>query len=124
MANLQQYTKATVYINGLKLSQEASVTIRRMSNSQAVDTVDLGYAGESPGAARTEIEVSNAVPSVDFELNPGEFINQVEIVEVSVFAANSTLTVKGFIISDNFSHAVNTASKLDFSFRGGPSDWE
>lgn len=124
MANLQQYSKAVVYINGSVLSEEASVSIKRNSGSQAVKTVAKGYAGESPGAPMTEISVSNAVPSSDFELNTSDFINLLNEVEVTIFAAGRTLTVKGFIISDNFDHAVDTEAKLSFEFRGGPSNWE
>lgn len=123
MSNLQKYTNAIISWNGVTLSQESSVTVKRTSNSQAVKTVALGYAGESPGAAMTEITVSSAVPSSDFELDPGQFINAVEQGELSVFAAGRTLTVQGFIIDDNFSHAVDTESKLEFNFRGGPSFW-
>lgn len=71
----------------------------------------------------TEITVSNAVPAIDFELDPGTFINEVAEVEISIFAAGRTLTVKGSIIDDNFSHAVDTEAKLEFNFRGGPSVW-
>lgn len=123
MGNLQKYTKAIISVNGTVLSQESSVTVKRTSNSQAVKTVALGYAGESDGAVMTEITISNAVPSVDFELDPGQFINLVEEVEISIFAAGRTMTVSGFIIDDNFSHAVDTESKLEFNFRGGPSVW-
>ncbi|MDI3282114.1 hypothetical protein [Polyangium sp. 15x6] len=124
MANLQQYTKAVVYVNSSVLSEEASVTIKRTSGSQPVKTVAKGYAGESPGSPMTEITVSNAVPSADFELNPGQYINLLDIVEVTIFAAGRTLTVKGSIIDDNFSHAVDSEAKLEFNFRGGPSDWQ
>lgn len=123
MSNQQQYSKAVVYVNSNVLSEEASVTIKRTSGSQAVKTVAKGYAGESPGSPMTEITVSNAVPAIDFELDPGTFINEVAEVEISIFAAGRTLTVKGSIIDDNFSHAVDTEAKLEFNFRGGPSVW-
>lgn len=124
MANLSQYSKAVVYINSLVLSEEASVTIKRSSGSQPVKTVAKGYSGESPGSPMTEITISNAVPAADFELDPGQFINLVDIVEISIFAAGRTMTVKGFIIDDNFSHAVDSEAKLEFNFRGGYASWE
>jgi len=125
MGNSQTYTKATIYLNSNQLTQETSVTIKRESGSQPVKTVALGYAGESPGSGMTMISVSNAVPTADFEVNPGLFFVKADIpVEISIFAAGKTLTVKGSIFSDNFSHAVDGASKLDFEFRGGPADWE
>lgn len=124
MANLQQYSKAIIYVNSNVLSEEASVTIKRSSNSQPVKTTAKGYAGESPGAAMTEITVTNAVPAIDFEFNPGIFINELDNVELTIFAAGRTLTVIGSIIDDNFSHAVDSEAKLEFSFRGGPSNWQ
>lgn len=124
MANLSQYTKAVVYINDSALTEEASVTIKRSSGSQPVKTVAKGYSGESPGSPMTEITISNAVPAADFQLDPGNFINLLDIVKVTIFAAGRTMTLKGFIIDDNFSHAVDSEAKLEFNFRGGPANWE
>lgn len=123
MANLQLYTAANVYINGSLLSEEASVTVNRSTNSQQVITVAKGYAGESPGAAMCEITVESAVPAADFELDPSTFMGELQVVEFTVFAAGNTLTFKGFIISDNFSHAANTESKLTFNARGQFAEW-
>lgn len=124
MANLETYTKATVYVNSSLLSEEASVTIKRMSGAQPVKTTAKGLAGFSPGAPMMTISVSNAVPSADFELDPGQMIADIETVEVTIFAAGRTLTTKGAILDDNFSHAVETASKLDFEFTGQMAQWE
>ena len=124
MANLQNYSKATVTWNSLLLTEESSVSIRRLSGAQQVKTVAKGFAGLSPGAAMMEIQISNAVPSADFELNPGPAIQQLEVGEMSVFAAGRTLTTKGFITDDNFTHAVETPSKLDFTVVAQFADWE
>ncbi len=70
-----------------------------------------------------EITVESAVPADDFELNPGKFMADLSVVEFTVFAAGNTLTFKGFIISDNFSHAANSESKLSFQARGSFADW-
>jgi hypothetical protein len=122
--NLQLYTKATVYIDGSLLSEEASVSVDRSTGSQPVKTTAKGYAGESPGAPMMEIEVSNAVPAADFELNPGEYMANLESCEVTIFAAGSTLTATMFIYKDNFKHAVESQSNLSFSARGPFGDWE
>jgi hypothetical protein len=124
MSNVQTYTKAVVYVNSNLLTEESNVTVKRESGSNEVKTVAKGYAGESPGAPMTMITVRNAVPSADFEFNPGLNINRSEEVEVSIFAAGKTLTVVGFIISDNFTHGVGNQAELEFEFRGGPSDWQ
>lgn len=120
---LQLYTLGEVYVNGAKLAEEAQMSISRKTNSQAVLTVARGYSGESPGAAMTDISITNAVPAAAFELNPGSFMGQLKVVEFTCFAAGQTLSFKGFIIEDNFSHAVNSEAKLEFKARGEFSDW-
>lgn len=120
----KRYTKAVVYINGNLLTEESTCTVKRTDGGNTVKTVAKGFAGRSPGAPMTAITVKNAVPSVDFEFNPGAFMGNTEPVEVSVFAAGKTLTVTGFITSDNFQHGVEAAAELEFEFEGGFSDWE
>jgi hypothetical protein len=121
---LQLYTTAEIYVDGAKLTEEAQIAVNRKTNSQAVTTAAKGYAGESPGAPTTEITVTNAVPGADFELNPGPFMQQLKVKEFTFFAAGRTLTFKGFMIEDNFTHAVNTESKLEFRARGEFADWK
>lgn len=122
-SSLQLYTAASVYVNGSLLAEEASVQVKRATNSQQVITVAKGYAGESPGAAMCEVTVESAVPADDFELNPGKFMSELAVVEFTIFAAGNTLTFKGFVTEDNFSHAANSESKLSFSARGSFADW-
>lgn len=123
MSNLQKYTKATVYWNGTLLSEESSVTVKRVSGAQPVKTTAKGFAGMSPGAPMLSISIDSAVPSSDFELNPGPIIENLEDGEITVFAAGRTLTSKGFITDDNFTHAVESQSKLSFEFTGQFADW-
>ena len=122
--NLQLYAKASVYVDGSLLSEEASVTIKRTTGAQVVKTVAKGFAGVSPGAPMLTISVENAVPSADFELNPGDYMTNLDVVEVTIFAAGNTLTSKGFILEDNFSHAAETQSKLTFEYTGQYADWQ
>jgi len=119
----QLYTLAEVYWNGRKLAEEASVKVARDSKAQVVATVARGFAGMSPGAKDISISVENAVPAADFELNPGEYIDGLVAGEITVFAAGKTLSSKGFIIKDDFSHAVNSEAKLSFDFVGEFADW-
>ena len=124
MSEFQLYASAAVLVDGLFLTQESSVQVQRATNSQAVNTVALGYAGETPGAPMVEITVSSAVPSADFELNPGKFMKRLQECEIGILGpGGKQLTARGFIISDNFQHAVNSASSLEFSFRGKMVDW-
>ncbi len=125
MADFALYTLAFVLVDGMLLAQEGSVTVSRSTNSQPVNTVALGYAGESPGASMVEITVKNAVPSADFEMNPGKYMKAMKEVEIGVLGpGGKQLTARGFIISDSFEHSVGSESSLSFQFRGKFKDWE
>lgn len=125
MSEFQLYALAYVLVEGAILTQEGSVTVNRSTNSQPVSTVANGYSGESPGAPMVQIQVKNAVPSADFEMNPGRYMKGLKEVEIGVLGpGGKQLTARGFIIEDTFSHAVNSESSLDFTFRGKFKDWE
>jgi len=125
MPALQLYSLLFVSVNGGLLTEEGSVDVTRTTGSQAVTTVAKGYAGESPGAQMCEISVTNAIPSADFEFNPGPFMAALNAVEIGVIGpGGKQLKAKGFIIQDTFTHAVNTESKLSFRFRGQFADFE
>lgn len=120
---LQLYTLVSCYVDGTLLAEEVSVSIDRNTRAQEVLTVAKGFAGLSPGAAMMMITIDNAVPSADFELNPGPRMKALAVVELTLFAANRTLTTKGFFIEDSLSHAVNSESKLNIKFAGEMADW-
>lgn len=123
---MQLYSLAQVYINGSLLAEEASVTIDRDTKALPVMTVAKGFSGMSPGAPMMSIQVENGVPAAGFELNPGQFMSisgGLQVVEVSIFAAGQLLTTKGFVVSDNFQHAVNQEAKLKFSITAQFADW-
>ncbi len=125
------YAIGEIYINSKLCAQEASMTFSRKTNSQAVLTVALGYAGESPGAPMCEVEVTSAVPAAGYEIDPGDFMGStgddqttgLQVVKFTLFVAGQTLAFKGFIIEDSFSHAVNSEAKLSFKARGEFSLW-
>ena len=125
---LQIYSIGVLYVNGSALAEEVSMKIGRDARAQEVATVMKGFAGMSPGAGMTTIDVENGVPAADFELDPGKFFavgqGTLSVVELSAFVAGRTLSVKGFITKDNFSHAVNGEAKVTFSFIGEPATWK
>ncbi len=114
----QLYTLAFVTVAGKLLTEHTEAQVNRSTNSQQVATVAKGYAGESPGAPMVEIDVTNAVPAADFEMDPGPYMANLDVVEIGVLVAGKQLIASGFIISDSFSSGVNTESKLSFKFRG------
>ncbi len=123
MSSLQIYTLAFVTVGGALLTEQASVTVHMRTNSNPVNTVAKGYSGESPGAANCEIQVKNAVPSADFELDPTPFMKSLQVVEIGVIAAGKQIVVPGFIVESTFQHGVNQEATLEFSFRGVFPEW-
>jgi hypothetical protein len=131
---LVQYARATISVDGKDLFEEASVTISRATNSQAVSTVHWGYNGETPGAPMCELSVDNAVPSSAIEFDPGPYMLALTSVGgpgpngikfVIDVPGGPTMQFDGFIVSDNFSHAINSSSKITFSARGRfETTWE
>lgn len=122
--NLQNYTLVHAYVDGSLLTQASSVSIARKSAAQPVNTIVEGFAGMSPGSPMMEISIENAVPSADFELNPGLGIQRLTVYEFTFFAAGRTLTTKGYVTDDNFSGAVDTPSKLAMTIMAQFADWE
>jgi hypothetical protein len=121
------YTLAFVTINGTLMAQEQDVTVTRTTNSQAVSTVGLGYAGESPGAAMCTIDVENAVPQAGFEYDAGQSMLSLTPVKLFVLGPGGVppqqLKFTGQIIQDTFGHGVNKAATYRFSARGSFVTW-
>jgi len=123
--NLQLYSLLYATIEGSLLTEEASINITRSTNSQPVNTVAKGYAGESPGAPMVEIDIDNAVPAADFEFDPGDNMATLTPAEVGVVGpGGKRLVAKGFIISDTLKHAVNSESMQGIKFRGRMPGWK
>jgi hypothetical protein len=119
MANLQLYTLLYVTVNGRLLTEHAEVTVNHNSNASPVNTVAKGFAGVSSGAPVWEIDVTNAVPSADFEFDPGESISENDVVEIGVVGPGGKTGVsKGFILSSSLSHGVGREASLSFHFMG------
>lgn len=124
MAQSQLYSLAFVTVNGKLLTEEADVTVNRNTGAQPVNTVAKGFAGVSQGAATVEIDVTNAVPSADFELDAGPFMESLQDVEIGVIVAGKQMIAKGFILSDTFAHGVGKESSYSFKFHGAFAKYE
>ncbi len=123
MAN-KIYTSAALYINNQLLSEAIDLTINFNGNHQRVSTMARGFAGMSKGAPVLEISCNNATPEAGFEFDPSIYINNVQEIKITVFAAGQTLTTKGFIESGSFTKGVDSAASLSMSFVGPPAIWE
>lgn len=122
--NLQTYTLAYVYVDGLLMAEESSLTLGRKSNSQQVNTTAKGYSGESPGSILMDGSFEAAVPATGFELDVSRSIRELRVHEFQFFAANAVLTTKGYFLEDSFNHAVDSASKISYTLRLEYADWQ
>lgn len=110
----QLYSLIYASVDGLLLTEEASITITKNAGLNPVFTVAKGFAGMSQGAPTVEIDVDNAVPSADFEFNPDAKMLEGQTVEIGILMAGRQTVVTGFITSATYSHSVNAESKMSF----------
>jgi hypothetical protein len=122
--NSQNYTNILVYFDDALLTQQNKVSVRRSTGSSPVPTTALGYGGESPGVGMTEIDVSNAVPSLEMEFDPGRQMKLLKRGKITLLAAGKTLSVMGQVYEDGMDGGVNEATGFSFKFRGPFSEWQ
>lgn len=100
------------------LAQEQEVDITRNTQSQAVETVALGYAGESPGAPMMEVDIVNAIPANGFEFDAGPSMLLLIPAKIQVLGpGGKSVKGNGFIISDSIRHGVNQQARYSFRAR-------
>ncbi len=112
------YSLIYVAVNGSLLTEHLTVSMRRITAAQVIKTVAKGWAGLSPGARFCEIDVDNAIPSSNFELDPGLFMQSLQNVEIQLQLASKQGVSKGFIVEDSFKGGVDSPSGLSFKFLG------
>lgn len=117
-ADPQLYTLIYVTADSGLLSEEASVSMSRSTNSHPSTTVAKGYAGETPGAPTIELDITNMVPAAGIEFDAGEYMATMTPVEMGLLSHGKQLTFRGFIIGDSLKHSVNAESSYDFKVRG------
>lgn len=120
----QLYTLIYALADSSLLSEEASVQLSRETGSTPAKTVAKGYAGETPGAAMCELDVSNMVPAAGIEFNAGKYMGTMTPIEMGLLSHGQQLTFKGFIIGDSIKHSAGGDAGYDFKVRGGFADWE
>jgi len=124
MAALKIYALLFPSVDGSLLMEESSITITRTTNSQPVHTVGNGYAGESPGAAMCEFDVTGAIPKDGFEFDAGKKMATLTPAKLYVLGpGGATLKGECFIISDVTRHGVNQEATYEFRARGPMKLW-
>jgi hypothetical protein len=118
VANLQLYTLLFCSADGVLLAEEVQITLTRTTNSQPVNTVAKGYAGESQGAPMQEFDVDSAIPAGGFEFDAGQKMLALATTDLFVIGPGGTVNRgKAFIISDVTKHGVNQEASYTFRAR-------
>jgi hypothetical protein len=120
----QLYTLIYVLADSALLSEEASVSMSRETGSSPAKTVAKGYAGETPGAPMSELQVSNMVPAAGMEFDAGMNMKKMKPIEMGLLSHGKQITFKGFIVSDSIKHSASGDAGYDFTVRGVFSEWE
>jgi len=126
MSALTLYANAYVYINGVLLTQESSVSVEKKSGLNMVETTHLGLAGAVQGSARVEISIDNAVPSADFELGGDwdKYMITGTVVEIRILMGTRLSIHNVFVTDATYSHSVNDPSKISVKFTGRFANFE
>lgn len=117
---LQHYSSAAIFVDGSLLSEASEVNIETNPALVEIMTMQKGFAGVSPGAEKTSISVTSAVPRVGFELDYLDKCQGVKVVEVTVFAHGKKTTCKGFLSNVKQTYGVNKEATVSFDFIGQP----
>lgn len=120
MSSLQIYDRGVFFLNGQLLveSQSVSVTVDPALNE--VMTSQKGFAGVSPGAEKTTLDVSAAIPRVGLEVDVLKFIRAVDVVEVILFLGSAKYKGKGFVNNLKMDTGTDRAAGYSFTMVCGP----
>lgn len=122
---LQLYSLLYLTVKGKLLTETGSLRINRDTKASEVNTLAKGFAGVTPGPGTTSLQVTNAVPFADFELNPGQYMSTYTPAEIGVLGpGGKQLTVDCFILSDDLSAAAGSSTEQSFNLIGPFADWQ
>lgn len=118
------HTVIYTLVDGQLLTRATSCTVEHASNSPAVKTVVLGFAGVTPGAPMANVTIECALPADDMELNPTPKLRLNTVVELGVIISGRQSIASGFLTKVNYKHGVdeNAVQSIEGIFR--MSDFE
>lgn len=119
---LKSYSKATVWVNGLLMAEEASVKMNFNSGLSKVYTVQKGFAGVSKGAPEVAISMTAAIPTDGFEYLPEKLPNGT-VINCSVFTGSKTYSGDCIVMSYSIDHSANSHATISMEIAGVYQDW-
>lgn len=120
---LQMYEKGALFMDGVLLAEIGEFSIEHDAKVVEIETMQKGFAGISPGAARTSVDLSSMVPRKGMEKDYITAVQQNTIVELTAFRAGQKGTCKGFLVKASEKYGVNQAAGISTSFIGEPMNF-
>ncbi len=114
---LQEYARLPVFINQAYVSQLTSVELTGESGQVAVDLLNEGLGGFTPGSGRTRVRIGFAVPIGGLEVDVWEQMSEGQIVAFQVGVGAKGYSGKGKIMSVSISQSTNSSVE-------GTCEWE
>lgn len=120
MSALQIYERGSVFFANQLLVECVSFTVKADPKLNPISTMQKGFAGVSPGAEMTEVEVTEALPRAGFDYDALRAIQGVEVVDFVCFLGAKKLASKGFISGLDLTSGVDKGAEVKFNFMGSP----
>jgi hypothetical protein len=122
MASLQTYDRGAFFLDGQLLIESQSVSVTVDPKLNEVTTTQKGFAGVSPGAEMTSIDVASALPRSGVEYDALLVIQGVEIVEALLFVGAAKYKAKGYINNLKIETGTDRAASYSFTMICGPME--
>lgn len=109
--------------NGVLFAYNTKVSIEWTDNNQDVETIPLGWAGQSQSPSKMMVTFTNALPSGGFILNVAKtFLEGVSgTLRLRLGGSGLSLISKGFIRQPKMDAGVGQTTTEDFAFVGEPA---
>lgn len=117
---LQKFEKGAVFIDGVLVAMATSCSLDHDPKLNPIETMQLGFAGVSPGSEMTTLELASAVPVAGMEIDFLDKMQSIKVVEVTLFAHSQKTTFKGFVSKCSQKYGTNQAAEFSITMIGAP----
>ena len=119
---LQDYTKATILVNGVVLIEATSISVDHKLGTQPINTIEKGFAGISPGSSSIEVKIQSAVPRVGTDIDFTGLARARTLLDVVLFARAKKVKTKGYIMDVSESYGADKAAEISCTLMCAPPD--
>ena len=119
MSALQLYERGALFADGQLLVECQTITVNHDPKLNVINTMQKGFAGVSPGSEEATIDVASAMPRAGVEYDAIAAMQDIEIVEMVLFAA-AKLQVTRASYQGRASLGADRSAEFSFSLIAAP----